>query len=65
MKDYKLFEYAILYFPARKKEKPEIIKDLERVIATSEQEVVMIAAKQIPAEYDDKLDQIEFVIRSF
>jgi hypothetical protein len=70
----KLFEYAVLYHPKEKKDaagnpldekKSIIITDLTRVLATSDKEVAMLAAKAIPDEYNDKLEQVEIVIRPF
>jgi hypothetical protein len=70
----KLFEYAVIYHPKEKKDaagnpleskKSLIVKDLERVLATSDKEVAMLAAKSIPDEYNDKLEDVEIVIRPF
>lgn len=70
----KLFEYAVLYHPKEKKDvhgntlenkKSLIVTDLTRVVATSDKEVGMLAAKSIPAEYEDKLEDVEIVIRPF
>jgi hypothetical protein len=68
----KLFEYAILYHPKAKKDaagneldpqKSVIVKGLTEVLATSEKEVGMLAAKSIPADYDDKLEDVEILVR--
>lgn len=70
----KLFEYAVIYHPKEKKDaagnplenkKSLIVKDLERVLAVSDKEVAMLAAKSIPDEYNDKLEDVEIVIRPF
>lgn len=70
----KLFEYAVLFHPKEKKDaagnpleekKSIIVTDLTRVLAVSDKEVAMLAAKAIPNEYDDKLEQVEIVIRPF
>lgn len=70
----KLFEYAVIYHPKEKKDaagnpleskKSLIVTDLTRVLATSDKEVGMLAAKSIPEEYTDKLDDVEIVIRPF
>ncbi len=66
----KLFEYAVLYHP-RKKEKDEeekaskVIVDKVSVLASSEQEVSIMAARAIPPEYLDKLQEIEILVRPF
>lgn len=69
----KLFEYAVLYHPKEKKDahgniedqKSEIVVEPRRVLAATEQEVGMLAAKAIPDTFNDKLAQIEIVIRPF
>lgn len=70
----KLFEYAVLYHPKEKKDaagnpletkKSIIVTDVKRVLAISDKEVGMLAAKSIPPEYEDKLDDVEIVIRPF
>lgn len=70
----RIFEYAILYHPKEKKDaagnpletvKSILVKDVARVLAESEQEVGMLAARAIPAEYEDKLTDLEITIRPF
>lgn len=70
----KLFEYAILYHPKEKKDvagnptetkKSVVIQAPVTVIAVSDKEVAMLAAKAIPGEYDDKLEDVEIAIRPF
>lgn len=70
----KLFEYAVLYHPREKKDaagnpietkRSQIVTDLTRVLATSDKEVGMLAAKAIPDEYNDKLEDVEIIIRPF
>lgn len=69
----KLFEYAVVYHPKEKKDaagnvetkKSVLVQDITRVLAGSDKEVAMLAAKSIPDEYNDKLDDVEIVIRPF
>lgn len=69
----KLFEYAVLYHPKEKKDaagnvepqKSVVVSDIKHVLAGSDKEVGMLAAKAIPSEYDDKLEDVEIVIRPF
>jgi len=70
----KLFEYAVIYHPREKKDaagnpleqkKSILVQDITKVLAGSDKEVAMLAAKAIPNEYDDKLDDVEIVIRPF
>ena len=70
----KLFEYVVIYHPHEKKDaagnpleqkKSIIVTDVTRVLATSDKEVGMLAAKAIPDDYNDKLEDVEIVIRPF
>lgn len=69
----KLFEYVVIHHPQPTKEdkdagrkKPSILlKDVARVIAEDEKEVMIKAAREIPEEYLDRLAQIEIAIRPF
>lgn len=68
-----LFEYAILYHPKPSKDangndttpKSEIVKPVTTILATSDKQVGILAARQIPDEYLDKLDQVEIIVRPF
>lgn len=69
----KLFEYAAIYQPLPTKdqqergEKPKakLIVDVTRVLANNEKEAMMLAARDIPADYTDKLDSVEIALRPF
>lgn len=70
----RLFEYAVLWHPKEKKDaagnpmetkKSQIVKPPTMEIAAKEEEVAMIAARAIPEEYMDKLDEIEIIVRPF
>ncbi len=69
----KLYEYAVIHHPKAKKDvagneepvKSKIVTDVTRVLATSDQEVSILAARTIPEEYLDKIEQIEIVVRPF
>lgn len=68
-----LYEYAVLYHPKTKKdkvgneivEKSKLISDVQRIVATSPEEVGILAARAIPEEYLDKLDDVEILVRPF
>lgn len=67
-----IFEYGVLFHPKAKdgdKEggalKSELLVDVKRVIAGSEEEVAAIAVRELPAEYMDKFDQVDIQIRPF
>ncbi len=65
----KLYEFVALYHPKKKKgeekQKSELIVDIQRVLADSEDEVKILAARAIPEEYADKLDRVELAVRPF
>lgn len=70
-----LFEYAILHHPRPKKAKEGEAEDrpksvfinggVKQVIALNDKEVGMIAARDIPEEFLDRLDEVDIVIRPF
>lgn len=69
----KIFEYAVLHHPVATKEQQErgdkpkstLIVDVKRVLANNEKEAAMLAARDIPEEYTDKLDRVEIALRPF
>lgn len=73
MTKQKVFEYVVLYHPKSKKDKDgneetgksKLLVDVTRVLADSDKEVGILAARLIPEEYLDKLEQVEIVVRPF
>lgn len=69
----KLFEYAILYHPKVVKDvsgnevqgSDKILKELTSILANSDKEVAMRAAREIPETYLDKLEEVEICVRPF
>ena len=72
----KLFEYVVLYHPKARKAKgdedgerttdpSEIIVDLKRVIAKDDKTVAIVAAREIPEKFIDRLEQVEIIVRPF
>ena len=69
----KLFEYAVLHHPKAKKDlagneeqvKSSILTDVTRILAASPEEVSILAARSIPPDFLDKLEQVEIVVRPF
>ena len=69
----KLFEYAVIHHPKAKKDmagneepvKSAILTDVTRVLAGTPEEVSILAARSIPAEYLHKLEQVEIIVRPF
>ena len=65
----KLFEYAVIHHP-KKKEKGEektstVIVPVTTVLAETEQEVTMLAARQIPQGFSKRLGECEVAVRPF
>ena len=68
----KLYEFAILYHPKPRKKSGEevqgksvLLTEPTRVLAASDAEVSILAAREIPAEYLDKLEDVEILVRPF
>lgn len=69
----KLFEYAVLYHPKVVRDAlgnetqgtDKIVSTPIFTLAKDEKEVAIRAARAIPDEYLDKLDQVEIVVRPF
>jgi hypothetical protein len=65
----KLFEYVIIWHPTEQQEKQDgakakIIVDLTRLLAKDVSSAQTIAARAIPTEYIDQLDQVEVLFRA-
>jgi len=64
-----LFEYAVIFHPTEKEEKKgkksEVVIDVKRKLAVTQHVATMQIIKEIPKEYDDKLEQLEIAIRPF
>jgi hypothetical protein len=69
----KLFEYAVVHHPKAKKDqagneeqvKSLLLTDVTQVLAGTPEEVSILAARSIPDDYIDKLEQIEIIVRPF
>lgn len=68
----RLFEYAVLFHPKRKKDEVEAgthprsqIIVAPTVVVGTDLEIPMIAARAIPETYQDKLEDVEIVVRPF
>jgi len=62
---YKLFEYVVYLVPTQEGEKPVVIIDLTIEIAKDQAEVNLRAARKIPAEYENRLDEVVIAVRPF
>jgi len=68
--DKRLWEYAVIFVGQKDKggkwtEEPEIIVEPRTVLAGSEQEATLRAAREIPPQWDDFLDKVQVVVRPF
>lgn len=70
----KLYEYAVVYHPKQTKEQSDRGESPKSVVVTvpttvmvtgTDSEASMIAARSIPAEYADRLDDMELIVRPF
>lgn len=68
-----LFQYAVLFHPKATKEQIErgerpksiVLTEPTTKLAGSEQEIAILAARSVPADYTDKLEDVEIVVRPF
>jgi hypothetical protein len=70
MEKSKLYQYAVLWHPTEKQTKEEgakskLVVEIQTILASDSQSVMMTAAMSIPTEYKDQLDQIEIAVRPF
>lgn len=69
----KLYEFAVIFtsrltkaqLEAQEKPRSELVVDVTRVLAHSDAEANMLAARAIPKQYEDKLDQCQIALRPF
>ena len=62
----RLYEYAVILQPKPDTdEKSEIVVPVTTVLAPSEGQVNLIAARKIPDDLTDRLDRIQVVVRPF
>ncbi len=64
-----LFEYAVIFVPNDKAvkagAKASVLVQPTTVLAEGEASVQILAAKKIPNDYDDRLDQVKIAVRPF
>lgn len=65
----KLFEYAIIWHPnhqqAKDGQKSKIVVQPTVVLAVDDRAASILAARAIPSEYQDSLDQVEIALHPF
>lgn len=60
----RLFEYAVIYNPIEGDDKAEII-DKGEVLGEKQETVVRKLIRKIPDKWEDKMDDIDILIRDF
>lgn len=65
-----LFQYSVIFHPTEKEikddgAKSKVLVEIKTILAKDASAVQMTAAMEIPAEYKDKLDQIQIALRPF
>ena len=61
----KLFQYVVVYHPKDDEEPAQIVVELRTVLAKSKEAAALRAAREIPLEYEEKLDRVEVAVRPF
>jgi len=66
----KVFEYVVLLHPdtgeKKRGDKVKLISDgVQHVLAKDQNVATMLAARKVPDEFAEKLDQVEIAIRPF
>jgi hypothetical protein len=69
----KLFEYAVIHHPKPTKDQHErgetpksvLVTEPTRILAGSDAEVSIQAARSIPTEHLEHLDEVEIIVRPF
>jgi hypothetical protein len=66
----KIFQFALIWIPTEKQieddgAKPKLIAGVKDILANDDKHAATIAARAIPEEYADQLDQVTVAIRPF
>ena len=65
----RLFQYAIIFHPSEKEVeagvRSEIVVDPTTVLAADERSAIILASRQLPEQFVDRIDQLEIAIRPF
>lgn len=61
-----VFEYVIMFNPKdNKKEKAKLLTQVSQVLATSKENATILAAREIPKDYLDRLEEVQVAVRPF
>lgn len=66
----RIFEFAAIYLPherddGKTPEKARIIVQPTTILAKDEKQAAMLAARALPEDFVDKLDEVEIAVRPF
>ena len=66
----RLFQFAAIWLPTEKQAKeddmkPKLILEIQTILAKDEGQATLIAARRIPKDYEEKLDQVQVIVRPF
>lgn len=65
----KVYEYVIFLNPKKKEGEPEekarLLGDRKTILAANEKQAGIIASRDIPEEFIDRLEEIEVALRPF
>jgi len=72
VKNVQLFQFAIVFNPTmdpqskkKEQEKPTLLHDITTVLAKDDSEAKILASKSIPAEYEDRLEEVDVIVVPF
>lgn len=60
----KVFQYALVLVPQDEEKKEEFIK-VDYILGRDEKDALVKAARLIPKDYEDRLEEINVVLRPF
>lgn len=60
----RLFEYAVIYNPIEGDDKAEVIEQ-DTMLAEKQETVVRKLIRKVPDKWEDKMDDIDILIRDF
>ena len=69
MTESRLFQYAVIFNPteeeAKNGQKAKVLVEPATILAKDDQQAYILAARKVPEDYVDKLDQVSIAVRPF
>lgn len=69
MQDSKLYQYAVIWNPteeqAKSGEKAKVLVEPATLLAKDDQQAYILAARKVPDDYLEQLDQVQIAVRPF